>query len=70
MLCHFGKGCSELAELAHYCIGILNFLVSYVKVKDFDMFWKKYLDHIKNYKYPYPLKKWKIVLEIIIFIQI
>lgn len=34
-----------------------NFLVSYVKVKDFDMFWKKYLSHIKNYKYPYPLKK-------------
>lgn len=28
-----------------------------VKVKDFDMFWKKYLNHIKNYKYPYPLKK-------------
>ncbi|MDE5778502.1 MAG: hypothetical protein K2I10_08395, partial [Lachnospiraceae bacterium] len=34
-----------------------NFLVSYVKVKDFDMFWKKYLNHIKNYKYPYSLKK-------------
>ncbi len=24
MLCHFGKGCSELAETMHYCIGILS----------------------------------------------
>ena len=24
MLCHFGKGCSELAETMHYCIGIFK----------------------------------------------
>lgn len=32
-----------------------NFLVSYVKVKDFGKFWKKYIAHIRNYKYPYEL---------------
>lgn len=32
-----------------------NFLVSYVKVKDFGKFWKKYIAHIINYKYPYEL---------------
>lgn len=32
-----------------------NFLVSYVKVKDFGKFWEKYIAHIRNYKYPYEL---------------
>ncbi len=32
-----------------------NFLVSYVKVKDFGRFWEKYVAHIRNYKYPYEL---------------
>lgn len=32
-----------------------NFLVSYVKVKDFGKFWIKYIAHIRNYKYPYKL---------------
>ena len=32
-----------------------NFLVSYVKIKDFSAFWTKYIDYIKKYKYPYPL---------------
>lgn len=32
-----------------------NFLVSYVKVKDFGKFSKKYIAHIRNYKYPYEL---------------
>lgn len=32
-----------------------NFLVSYVKVKEFGEFWDKYVKHIKNYKYPYAL---------------
>lgn len=32
-----------------------NFLVSYVKIKDFSSFWSKYIDYIKKYKYPYPL---------------
>lgn len=32
-----------------------NFLVSYVKIKDFSSFWTKYLDYIKEYEYPYPL---------------
>ena len=32
-----------------------NFLVSYVKIKDFSSFWTKYIDYIKKYKYPYPL---------------
>lgn len=32
-----------------------NFLVSYVKVKDFGKFWEKYIAHIRKYKYPYEL---------------
>lgn len=32
-----------------------NFIVSYVKIKDFSAFWTKYINHIKEYKYPYPL---------------
>lgn len=32
-----------------------NFIVSYVKIKDFSAFWSKYINHIKEYKYPYPL---------------
>lgn len=32
-----------------------NFIVSYVKIKDFNAFWTKYINHIKEYKYPYPL---------------
>lgn len=32
-----------------------NFLVSYVKIKDFSAFWTKYIDYIKKYKYPFPL---------------
>lgn len=32
-----------------------NFLISYVKVKDFGRFWEKYVKHITNYKYPYSL---------------
>ena len=32
-----------------------NFLVSYVKIKDFNAFWTKYIDYIKKYKYPYTL---------------
>lgn len=32
-----------------------NFLVSYVKIKDFNAFWIKYVDYIKKYEYPYPL---------------
>lgn len=32
-----------------------NFIVSYVKIKDFSTFWTKYINHIKEYKYPYPL---------------
>ena len=32
-----------------------NFLVSYVKVKNFGEFWEKYVEHIKKYKYPYEI---------------
>ncbi|WP_455793492.1 hypothetical protein [Clostridium butyricum] len=32
-----------------------NFIISYVKVKDFKVFMDKYYQHIKNYKYPYKL---------------
>ncbi len=32
-----------------------NFIVSYVNIKDFNAFWTKYVKHIKEYKYPYPL---------------
>ncbi|WP_253197902.1 hypothetical protein [Clostridium gasigenes] len=32
-----------------------NFIVSYVKVKDFGTFWDKYTRHIKQHKYPYKL---------------
>jgi len=32
-----------------------NFIVSYVKIKDFSAFWTKYINHIKEHKYPYPL---------------
>lgn len=32
-----------------------NFLLSYVKVKDFGNFWKRYVQHIRKYKYPYDL---------------
>lgn len=32
-----------------------NFLLSYVKVKDFENFWKRYVEHIRKYKYPYDL---------------
>lgn len=32
-----------------------NYIVSYVSVKDFNAFWEKYLEHIKNYQYPYQL---------------
>lgn len=32
-----------------------NFIVSYVKIKDFSAFWTKYINHIKEYKYPYTL---------------
>lgn len=35
----------------------INFLVSYVSVKNFDAFWKKYKNHVSNYEYPYALKK-------------
>lgn len=32
-----------------------NFIVSYVRIKDFNTFWTKYINHIKEYKYPHPL---------------
>jgi len=32
-----------------------NFIISYVKVKDFGNFMDKYYEHIKNYTYPYEL---------------
>lgn len=32
-----------------------NFLISYVKVKDFGAFWDKYVEHIETYNYPYKL---------------
>ena len=34
---------------------ICNFVLSYVKVKDFEAFWTKYCEHIKNHTYPYSL---------------
>lgn len=33
-----------------------NYMVSYVKTKDFDEFWKRYREYIDNYDYPYKLK--------------
>lgn len=40
-----------------------NFIVSYVKIKDFRTFWTKYINHIKEYKYPYPLDSVEEKLE-------
>lgn len=30
-----------------------NFIVSYVRIKDFETFWKKYKEHIQKHEYPY-----------------
>lgn len=32
-----------------------NFIISYITIKDFDGFWKKYKEHIQEHKYPYEL---------------
>lgn len=32
-----------------------NFILSYVKVKDFESFWSKYCQHAENHVYPHPL---------------
>ena len=33
----------------------INYLISYVKTKNFGKFWEKYVVHIRNYGYPYNL---------------
>lgn len=33
-----------------------NFIISYVKIKDFGLFWVKYKKHISEHKYPYKLE--------------
>lgn len=37
-----------------------NFLISYVKTKDFQDFCHRYIDYIKDMKYPYDVKRWMI----------
>lgn len=32
-----------------------NFIISYVTIKDFNVFWNKYKNHIQKHKYPYEL---------------
>lgn len=32
-----------------------NFIISYVKAKNLNTFWDKYIQHIQNYKFKYPL---------------
>ncbi|MNW42281.1 Terminase-like family protein [compost metagenome] len=33
-----------------------NFIISYVKIKDFGLFWEKYKKHITEHEYPYKLE--------------
>lgn len=35
-----------------------NFIISYVKIKDFEGFWNKYKEHIQGYEYPYKLDRY------------
>jgi len=40
-----------------------NFMVAYVKSKDFSLFWEKYLSYTKSYDYPFKLVKYTVPLS-------
>ena len=47
----------EKAIVNYNALGTATFIVAYVSTGDFEMFWKKYSNHVQGYDYPLTVKE-------------
>jgi hypothetical protein len=45
--------------LGNFC----NFIISYVKIKNFSQFWEKYISYTRSYNYPFKLTRFIVPVD-------